>query len=148
MWHLYYKDNEIYSLSKKKQDLDLPYLRIADDLAEKFVNLEYRYIDWEVVKKNGRRQLSVKQNKMEPVWYKNFYQVPTGIEADIVVTKDKNIVSCTAPKTFWITEWNDPLRYLGKIHQSELLVPPNCKISIFAQKNKETIAYNDKDISC
>jgi len=148
MWHLYYKDREIYSLSKKKQHLDLPYLRLPDDLALKFFNLEYRYIDWTVVKKNGRHQLVLKDNKTEPVWYKNFCSVQPGTHADIVITKVNNVISCPAPKTFWITEWNNPLQYLGKVNQSELLVPANCKISIFTEKTRETVAYNDKDISC
>ncbi len=148
MWHLYYNNTEIYSLSKKKQDLDLPYLRISDELGAKFTNLEYRYIDWQVIKQAGRYQLIERKNITEPVWHNNFYQVPKGEHADILVTRFQNTVRCVAPKTFWITEWNNPLRFLGKINQSELLVPEDCKISIFTQKTKETLAYHDQDFPC
>lgn len=148
MWHLYYNDTDIHSLSKKKQNLDLPYLRISDELGEKFTNLEYRYIDWQVIKQAGRNQLVKRKNITEPVWHSNFYQVPAGTQADHLITRSSNVVTSNSPKTFWITEWNNPLRYLGKITQSELLVPADCKISIFTQKTKETLAYHDQDFPC
>lgn len=157
MWHLYYhpESGDISALNKKKLDMDLPYLRIDDDLAEKFFNFEHRYIDWQVVKQSGRYKLTRRENKTEPVWYKKFNRVKEGTDADVVILREGSELTWQSVKTaelsVWVTIWNNPLKFIGSLHlpnDKVLLVPPDQKISIFTNKNNLSICYHDKNISC
>lgn len=156
MWHLYYHPDsgDISTLNKKKLDMDLPYLRIDDDLAEKFFNFEHRYIDWQVVKQSGRYKLTPRENKTEPVWYKKFNQVKEDINADVVILREGSELTWQSVKTaelsVWVTMWNNPLKFIGSLHlpnDKVLLVPSDQKISIFTNKNNLSICYYDKNIS-
>jgi hypothetical protein len=155
MWHLYYnKQGDIVILSKKKTQVDLPYLRIDDTVAMSFTSLDQRYIDWQVIKVSGRYKLTKKVNQTVPVWTSRFVKVNQGAQANIVLTKKQNRLVWHAnkiqPLTVWITEYNNPLRLYGTLHipeDLELLVPEKQKISIFTNK-KTSICYHDQDLSC
>jgi hypothetical protein len=157
MWHLYYnpESGDISVLNKKKVDLELPYLRIDDDVAEKFINHEHRYVDWQVIKKSSKYTLVRKENKTEPIWFKRFSMVPAGIDADVILFRHENQITWKTKKavklTVWITEWNNPLNFIGSLSipdDHDLLVPLDQKISIFTAKNNFSICYYDKNLSC